>query len=343
MSRALRQNLIEIASTVIDVISLRYPSFVYGGQIRGVPVFCFHEVEPESFEAQLRFLSQNGYRTITTDEFSNPPDKSVMLTFDDGWGSLWSVGLPLIKKYDARIVVFLAAGRIGWHPFLTWDQAGEMHRTGLADFQSHTLTHSRVFCSPKIVDFAHPSLALGVMDTPEWESLPFSPGRPIYESYPRMGCRRYLEDDDLRAACELYTARDKEFFNRPDWRVPLRSLVSELGPSGRFETHEEMMLALTHELVESKRIIEEHLGKEIRHICYPWHCYSKLAVELSAKAGYEMSFVGKLRGRYQGIQPGSPTLVARVGGDFFFRLPGKGRIPLLRILLTKIARRARGK
>ena len=342
MSRALRQNLIEIASTAVDVISLRYPPFVYGGQVRGVPVFCFHEVEPQSFEAQLKFLSQNGYRTITTDELSDPPGNSVMLTFDDGWGSLWSAGLPLIKKYDARIIVFLAAGRIGRHPFLTWDQAGEMHRTSLVDFQSHTLTHSRVFCSPKIVDFAHPSLDLGVMDTPEWESLPFSLGRPIYESYPRMGCRRHLEDDDLRAACESLAGREG-FFKRSVWRADLHALVREHRPSGRFETDEEMTTALSRELVESKRIIEEHLGKEIRHICYPWHCYSKLAVELSAKAGYEMSFVGKLRGRYYGIQPGSPTLIARVGGDFFFRLPGKGRIPLLRILLTKIARRARGK
>jgi len=34
-------------------------------------------------------------------------------------------------------------------------------------------------------------------------------------------------------------------------------------------------------------------------------------------------------------------MVARVGGDFFFRLPGKGRVPLLKILLKKVARRMR--
>jgi len=341
MLRALRQNLIEIASTAIDVISLRYPPFVYGGQIRGVPIVCFHEVEPKSFEAQLRFLVENGYRTITTDEFSNPSGKSVMLTFDDGWGSLWTAGLPLIQKYDARIVVFLAAGRIGRHPFLTWDQVGEMHRTGLVDFQSHTLTHSRVFCSPTIMNFAHPSLQYGELDAPEWESGPFAPGRPIYRSYPRMGCRRYVEDEELRLACESLAAGDG-FFEKPHWRKELSALVRKHEPAGRFETDEEQENAYRRELEGSKKLIEDRLGKRIKHVCYPWHCYSRLAVDLSAKAGYEMSFVGKLRGRYQGIQPGSPTLIARVGGDFFFRLPGKGRIPLLRILLMKTARRARG-
>lgn len=341
MSHSLKQNFIEMASTALDVASLRYPPFVYGGACNEAPVFCFHEVEPESFEAQIEFLAANGYHTITTDELFNPPDKSVMLTFDDGWGSLWSVGLPLIKKHDIRIVVFLAAGRIGHHPFLTWDQIGEMHESGLVDFQSHTLTHSRIFCSPKIMDFAHPSLKYGPLDAPEWESQPYSLGRPIYESYPRMGCRRYLEDEDLRQACES-SAASPGFFDRSDWRNDLKKLVHQHPPRGRFETEEESAQALWRELADSKSLIEEHLIKPVKHVCYPWHCYSKLAVDLSAGAGYEMSFVAKISGRYRGIQPGSPTLIARIGGDFFFRLPGKGRAPLLRILLSKVARRVRG-
>ena len=331
-----------MASTALDVASLRYPPFVYGGQVKEVPVFCFHEVEPQTFEAQLQFLNANGYHTITTDELFNPPDKSVMLTFDDGWGSLWSVGLPLIKKYDIRIVVFLAAGRIGHHPFLTWEQVAEMHETGLVDYQSHTLTHSRVFCSPKVLDFANPSLKYGVLDSPEWESQPYSLGRPIYQSYPRLGdCRRYLEDEDLRLACES-SAASPGFFDRSDWRDDLKKLVRGHPRSGRFETDEEREQALRRELADSKSLIEEHLNKQIKHVCYPWHCYSKLAVDLSSKAGYECSYVAKVSGRYRGIQYGNPTLVARIGGDFFFRLPGKGRAPLMRILLSKVARRVRG-
>lgn len=334
-----------IAATALDIAAFRYPPFVYGGACRDTPVFCFHEVEHETLEAQLSFLAANGYQTITSDElFSDHPEKSVMLTFDDGWGSLWTAGLPLLKKYEAQIVVFLAAGRIGSGPFLTWDQIGNMHETGLVDFQSHTLTHTRVFCSPKVEDFAHPSLQHGVLDAPEWEHGPFSLGRPIYRSHPRLGdCRRYLEDSDLRLACESYVQDHggESFFKRPDWRASLRNLVSKHPPGGRFETDDERQMAVWRELDGSKRMIEEHLGKPVRHVCYPWHCYSRLTVDLSGKAGYEAGFVGKVSGRYHGARPGRPTLIARVGGDFFFRLPGKGRMPLFRILLSKLSRRVR--
>jgi len=327
---------------ILDLLTGAYPPFVYGAACRDVPVFCFHGVETESFVAQLEFLAANGYRTVTIDEaLANPGRTSVMLTFDDGWGSLWDVGLPLIKKYDVRIVVFLAAARMGESPFLTWEQIGDMHETGLVDFQSHTLNHSRVFCSEKIEDFLHPSFGKTPFDLPEWERGPHALGRPIYRSHPRMGdCRRYLEDDQLRAACESHAADHggEDFFRRPDWRADLRELVGKHPPRGRFETNEEREKALWRELDGSKRMIEERLGKPVNHVCYPWHCYSTLALDLSSKAGYETAFVAKVSGRYRGIRRGNPCLVGRTGGDFFFRLPGKGRVSLARILLRKLCR-----
>ena len=347
---------------------------MYGGALRRTPVFCLHGVEPQLFEAQLRFLTANNYHTLTTEDLEelmsgslDSERKSVMLTFDDGWGSLWSVGLPLLKKYGVKVVVFLAAGRIrsgglgpdldlrrdsSEHPFLTWEEIGEMHETGLVDFQSHTLTHNRVFCSPRIVDFAHPSLMheCDLLQVPEWNTDgAASPrlGRPVYASSPRTGeCRRYLEDPGLRQACEKYVADlgGTGFFRRPRWRRGLAGLAcgyreNSTAPD-RYETDEERRLALWREMHESKRLIEQHLpGKTVRHVAYPWHCYSKLAVELSSEAGYLTNFVGKLSRRYDGVQRGTPALVARVGEDFLFRLPGKERVPLLRVLLGKLARR----
>ena len=49
----------------------RYPPFVTGGPLpRGhVPVFVFHSLEPESFERKLRYLADNGYVTLSADEY----------------------------------------------------------------------------------------------------------------------------------------------------------------------------------------------------------------------------------------------------------------------------------
>jgi peptidoglycan/xylan/chitin deacetylase (PgdA/CDA1 family) len=115
------KNLVEVASTALNLATFRYPGFVYGGGVHAdcVPVFCMHGVDPEGFEAMLDYLKSNSYRMLHADEYlsvlkgeSTASRRSVVLTFDDGWGSLWSVGFPLIKKYDARIVVFLSPGRI---------------------------------------------------------------------------------------------------------------------------------------------------------------------------------------------------------------------------------------
>ena len=41
------------------------------------------------------------------------------------------------------------------------------------------------------------------------------------------------------------------------------------------------------------------------------------------------------------IRAGKPTLVSRLGSDWLFRLPGKGRQPLLQPLLVKLGRSVR--
>ena len=68
-----------------------YPDFVTARHAEvldaDVPVFVFHSIEPIEFEAQLAFLSDNGYRTLSADQFLDhlaggkaAPRRSVLLT-----------------------------------------------------------------------------------------------------------------------------------------------------------------------------------------------------------------------------------------------------------------------
>lgn len=374
----------EMVATAWDIASLRYPPFVYGHDQGGFPVFCFHGVEPDSLRRQLEFLVRNGYRCLTTDDLDpllsggSLPAKSVMLTFDDGWGSLWSVGFPILREFGLRVVVFLVPARVQESgvgptlddlktgrctpdcvlgrdsseiPLLTWQEIRQMHDSGLVDFQSHTLTHNLVFCSPRIVDYVRPDLmkTYSLFEVPEWRPgahVLSELGRPIYESSPRMGDRRrYIENTDLGTACVEYVARHGgvDLFSRPDWRIRLDKLARSFSPSSVYETNEARTNALRHELSESKRLVEEHLpGKRVRYVCYPWHCFSSLAVQLSLEAGYVANFVAKANGRFCGVRLGRPVMIGRVGGDFLFRLPGEGRVSLLSILFRKLNRRAGG-
>ncbi len=73
--------------------------------------------------ARLAHLADNGYVTLSADEYlavlrgeREPPARAVVLTFDDGRGSVWSVAAPLLRQHGMKAVVFLVPGRIRSRP-----------------------------------------------------------------------------------------------------------------------------------------------------------------------------------------------------------------------------------
>jgi peptidoglycan/xylan/chitin deacetylase (PgdA/CDA1 family) len=213
LSRLLRQAG-EALEVPRDLALGRYPPFVTGGALpKGdVPVFVFHSVEPESFGRKLQHLSDNGYRTLSAAEYyegltgTKPfPDKAVLLTFDDGRGSLWSVGAPLLRRHGMRGVVFLVPGRTGSRPgplpptlddldeggskdgsakallaeevfgreegdraFLSWEEVSALARSEVFEFESHSLSHARIHVAPQVAGFLTPDARRGyaAMDVP---------------------------------------------------------------------------------------------------------------------------------------------------------------------------------
>jgi len=73
MIEKLRKNLREISLEAGSFRNGSYPDFVKSSSPapfkNHIPVFMFHSIKPKIFEEQLKFLAENGYRTITYDEF----------------------------------------------------------------------------------------------------------------------------------------------------------------------------------------------------------------------------------------------------------------------------------
>lgn len=133
------------------------PDFVKAARPRetldGVPVFCYHLVEPEDFEADLAYLARNGYHTLRAQDLleylreeRDLPERSVLLTFDDGPRNFFEVAYPLLLRYQARATAFVAPGlhvdaaaeqETEARP-MTWQEISRIHESGLVDFQSHT-------------------------------------------------------------------------------------------------------------------------------------------------------------------------------------------------------------
>lgn len=125
-----------------------------------VPILLYHRFGPTVadrmtittpvFESHLKYLRENGFRVIPlrrlTDYYRGkdpaPPPKSVVITADDGHRSVYSHMLPLVRKYNVPVTLFIYPSAISNASYaMTWGQLRELKKTGLFDIQSHTFWH----------------------------------------------------------------------------------------------------------------------------------------------------------------------------------------------------------
>lgn len=134
-----------------------------------VPILMYHTLDeqrspialsPAVFAWQMRWLAQNGYQVLALAHLihllkaKQPlPPRSLVLTFDDGFASLYTHAFPILTRYGFPATVFLVSEFCGrqnnWPdqplrssplPLLNWAQIREMDRHGIT-FGAHTATH----------------------------------------------------------------------------------------------------------------------------------------------------------------------------------------------------------
>jgi peptidoglycan/xylan/chitin deacetylase (PgdA/CDA1 family) len=125
-----------------------------------VPILLYHRfgatvadgmtITTPVFEAQMKYLHDNGYKVIPLRQLVDyyrgkapaPGPKSVVIVEDDAHKSVYSDMLPIIKKYRYPVTVFTYPSAISNAKYaMTWDQMRELTKTGLFEVQSHTYWH----------------------------------------------------------------------------------------------------------------------------------------------------------------------------------------------------------
>lgn len=130
----------------------------------GISVFMYHYfyddttetgednnyISKSHFEEQLKYLSENDYYFPNMKEIRkyvdgklDLPEKSVVLTMDDGHADNYSIAYPLAVKYKVPIVMFVVTS---WTD-VSMDLQQEMTNTGYVIFQSHTHDMHKAGCS----------------------------------------------------------------------------------------------------------------------------------------------------------------------------------------------------
>lgn len=157
---------------------------------RTVPVLMYHHVSPtpgmisitpERFASHVAWLADAGYTTLDAAGFGRflagepVPEKSVLLTFDDGYLDNWVYAHPILAEHGMCATLFIITGQLGDGParahaggtaplpatpshldceaavaqgraddvMLRWSEIEAMQAAGTFDFHSHTHTHTR--------------------------------------------------------------------------------------------------------------------------------------------------------------------------------------------------------
>lgn len=106
-------------------------------------------IDPQRFQAHLEYLHEAKFDVVSIltleswlREGKRLPDKTVVITFDDGYTSVYDAAFPLLKKYGWPFTVFVnSKAHDEKHPhFMSWEQLRELAKQG-AVIANHTDSH----------------------------------------------------------------------------------------------------------------------------------------------------------------------------------------------------------
>lgn len=124
---------------------------------RGVPVLYYHSIDPsesnevilspQKLRAQLQYIKDSGYTTLTMTELNDYiskhtpiPEKSIVITFDDGYKDNYTNAFPILKELDMKATIFVITSVIDDGYYLSKNEIKELSDYGI-DIQSHTVKH----------------------------------------------------------------------------------------------------------------------------------------------------------------------------------------------------------
>ncbi|MFN7899762.1 MAG: poly-beta-1,6-N-acetyl-D-glucosamine N-deacetylase PgaB [Synechococcaceae cyanobacterium] len=169
-----------------------------------------YAVSPSALATQLGWLQEHGYHFISIEQLlaaragkAPLPQRPVLLSFDDGYASVYSQAFPLLKRFQAPALVAVVGhwlepepgkvsfgeGLIDRQKLLSWAQLREMQQSGLVEVASHSF------------DLHH-----GINGNPQGNQMPAATTRAYtaqhgYES--EASYRQRLRDDLGRSVSQI--------------------------------------------------------------------------------------------------------------------------------------------
>lgn len=236
-------------------------------------------VQAETFENHIRFFRRH-YTIITFEDLcglredDRLPSDPLLITFDDGYADFYRCAYPILKKYEVRATLFIAAGRIGTgraFPFW-WDELyARLDHMRTRDIRGDSVPASAEIARLYEVFREDAKACLdGVLET--------CTDREI-DRY--LQTLRHVLGDDVADDAGENAVMDWDQVKKVSDIVGIGSHTLSHG-NLRYMTVEE----IEDEVIRSKREIEGRTGRQVLAFSYPYGYYDPRVIRAVASAGF---------------------------------------------------------
>ena len=130
-----------------------------GQMMPGVWVLCYHRIDekpkqytvlpPAAFKAQMAYLKEHKFNVVPLEKIVDAvqygeklPERTVALTFDDGYKDNYTVAYPILKQYKFPATLFIYPYYVSnGGAAIKWEMLEAMKADPLISIESHSYTH----------------------------------------------------------------------------------------------------------------------------------------------------------------------------------------------------------
>jgi peptidoglycan/xylan/chitin deacetylase (PgdA/CDA1 family) len=243
------------------------------------------EVTPEYLEHLILFFKDLNYQFISLNDLyllrdeANKNKKYVIFTFDDGYVDNYQYAYPIFKKHNIPFTIYVTTSLPDSEAILWWylleDIVVNKSLIKIA-FEGKEVTFRTETLGEKENAFEKIRSWFALADKKKQDSL-------IKSLF--AGC----EADIVKKTKDLSLTWQHIYELSQDPLVTIGSHTVNHFPLNSL-TEEQSV----YEINESKKIIESHISKEVKHFCYPLGSYGKKEIEILKKANYESATTIKM-------------------------------------------------
>lgn len=141
---------------------LDVPVYMKGEKDIKLPILIYHAFQTpppaddkyklfstaERFNENVETLLNEGYTFITLEDMClynegkiGLPEKNITITMDDGWIGCFYEAFPVLKMHNIPATIFIVENLVGTEGYFNWEQAKQMHDSGLVKIHVHGRKH----------------------------------------------------------------------------------------------------------------------------------------------------------------------------------------------------------